>query len=129
MTPLLKSFSALSDGTRMAIVEQLMEHGESPAGDLVRGSGITAPAVSRHLKVLREAELVSVREEGQHRYYSLAVAPLDEVDDWLVPFFSVDVENEPALPESAVHAAEVVGRAAASVKHSVASAFRKLPGR
>ena len=65
----------------------------------------------------------------QQRVGRLAVAPLDEVDDWLVPFFSIDEEHEPALPDSAMHAAEVVGRAAASVKHSFSTAFRKLPGR
>ena len=124
-------FDVIADGTRRDILQLLLDRatgGErgTSVSQIVHALGVSQPTISKHLKVLREAELVSVREEGQHRYYSLAVAPLD---DWLVPFFSVDVENEPALPESAVHAAEVVGRAAASVKHSVASAFRKLPGR
>ena len=91
--------------------------------------------MSKHLKVLREASLVSVREEGQHRYYSLSPAPLDEVDDWLVPFLVDDDDDfdyspiAPVLTDSAAHAAEVVGRAAASAKHAVANAFKKLPGR
>ena len=91
--------------------------------------------MSKHLKVLRDAALVSVRDEGQHRYYSLSPAPLDEVDDWLVPFL-VDDEDlageaaiAPTLTDSAAHAAEVVGRAAASAKHVVTSALKKLPGR
>ncbi|MGR3761409.1 ArsR/SmtB family transcription factor [Roseobacteraceae bacterium NS-SX3] len=82
MTPLLKSFAALSDETRMAIVEQLIDHGELPAGDLVRGSGITAPAVSRHLKVLREAGLVQQRAEGTRRLYSARPEGLRLIADW-----------------------------------------------
>jgi hypothetical protein len=75
-----------------------------------------------------------VRDEGQHRYYSLASEPLDEVDDWLMPFIDERLDAELAaaassLPESAAHAADVVGRAAASAKHAVTSALKKLPGR
>lgn len=129
-------FDVIADGTRRDILRLLLDRatvGErgTSVSQIVSALGVSQPTVSKHLKVLREADLVSVREEGQHRYYSLSVAPLDEVDDWLVPFFSLDddEEVEAALPESAMHAAEVVGRAAASVKHSVASALRKLPGR
>ncbi|MEX8032298.1 ArsR/SmtB family transcription factor [Microbacterium sp. 20-116] len=127
-------FDVIADGTRRDILQLLLDRvtgGErgTSVSQIVAALGVSQPTVSKHLKVLREAELVSVREEGQHRYYSLAVAPLDEVDDWLVPFFSIDDDHEPALPDSAMHAAEVVGRAAASVKHSFSTAFRKLPGR
>jgi DNA-binding transcriptional ArsR family regulator len=101
---------------------------------IVQELGVSQPTVSKHLKVLRDAELVSVREEGQHRYYSLSAAPLDEIDDWIVPFLNDDTDAAadrvaPMLSDSAAHTAEVVGRAAASVKHSVASALKKLPGR
>ena len=65
MTPLLKSFAALSDETRMSIVDQLIKQGELPAGDLAPGAGISAPAISRHLKVLREAGLVSQQKQGR----------------------------------------------------------------
>lgn len=82
MKPLLKTFSALSDETRMAIVEQLMDHGELAAGDLVSGSGMTAPAVSRHLKVLREAGLISQRAEGTRRLYSARPESLRMIADW-----------------------------------------------
>jgi len=127
-------FDVIADGTRRDILQLLLDRatgGErgTSVSQIVATLGVSQPTVSKHLKVLRHAELVTVREEGQHRYYSLAVGPLDEVDDWLVPFFSVDADAEPALPEGAVHAAEYVGRAAASVKHSIESAFRKLPGR
>ena len=83
--------------------------------------------------MLRDAHLVSVREEGQHRYYSLSPEPLDEVDDWLVPFLTteddLEIELPAALSESAAHAAEAVGRAAASARYAVTNAWRKLPGR
>ena len=84
--------------------------------------------------MLREASLVTVREDGQRRFYSIEVAPLEAVDDWLVPFLvdafgdqapDIDIPVGP-LPDGAAHAAEVVGRAAASAKHVVASAFKRL---
>jgi len=82
MKPLLKTFSALADDTRMAIVEQLMNHGELPAGDLVRGASISAPAISRHLKVLREAGLIRQRAEGTKRLYSARPESLRLIADW-----------------------------------------------
>lgn len=127
-------FDVIADRTRRDILQLLLDR--SVAGQdgtsvshIVQSLGVSQPTVSKHLKVLRDAELVSVREEGQHRYYSLATAPLDEVDDWLVPFFAVDEPAVLSLPEPAAHAAEVMGRAAASAKHAVTSALRKLPGR
>ncbi|HEX5728882.1 metalloregulator ArsR/SmtB family transcription factor [Microbacterium sp.] len=132
-------FDVIADGTRRDILQLLLDR--SSAGErgtsvshIVQQLGVSQPTVSKHLKVLREAKLVSVREEGQHRYYSLSSAPLDEVDDWLIPFLDgADAEAELAgtstLTDSAAHAADVVGRAAASAKHVVASALKKLPGR
>jgi len=132
-------FDVIADGTRRDILRLLLDR--SAAGDrgtsvsqIVHELGISQPTVSKHLKVLRDAELVSVREEGQHRYYSLSAAPLDAVDDWLVPFLIDETEDagaslSPSLPDSAAHAAEVVGRAAASAKYAVATALKKLPGR
>jgi DNA-binding transcriptional ArsR family regulator len=128
-------FDVIADGTRRDILQLLLDRsvgGEkgTSVSQIVSSLGVSQPTVSKHLKVLREAELVSVREVGQHRFYSLSTGPLDEVDDWLVPFFTLDDDAQPsALPDGAAHAAEVVGRAAASAKHVVASALRKLPGR
>ena len=132
-------FDVIADGTRRDILRLLLDR--STAGQrgtsvshIVQELGVSQPTVSKHLKVLRDAELVSVREEGQHRYYSLSAAPLDEVDDWIVPFLNDDTdaaaENAASiLSDSAAHTAEVVGRAAASAKHAVANALKKLPGR
>jgi DNA-binding transcriptional ArsR family regulator len=52
-------------------------------GDVVSALGLTQPTVSKHLKVLREAGLVTVREDGQHRYYRLQPEPLAVVDGWV----------------------------------------------
>lgn len=132
-------FDVIADGTRRDILQLLLrratdgEDGTS-VSQIVSELGVSQPTVSKHLKVLREAELVSVREEGQHRFYSLSTAPLEQVDDWLVPFFvdEADLIDEvaslqaPALPEPAARAAEAVGRAAASAKNVVQSALKRL---
>ncbi len=129
-------FDVIADGTRRDILRLLRERsaaGESgtSVSHIVGELGVSQPTVSKHLKVLRDAALVSVREEGQHRYYRLTPEPLDEVDDdWLIPFLPEDSDfsfTAAALPDSAAHAAEVVGRAAASATHVVANALRKLP--
>lgn len=132
-------FAVIADGTRRDILRLLLDRsGEGERGtsvsQIVQELGVSQPTVSKHLKVLREAHLVSVREEGQHRYYSLSAGPLDEVDDWLMPFLEEDGSYDFAaagssLPESAAHAAVVVGRAAASAKYAVATALKRLPGR
>lgn len=132
-------FDVIADGTRRDILRLLLQRSSTDDGgtsvsQIVADLGVSQPTVSKHLKVLREAELVSVREEGQRRFYSLEVEPLTVVDDWLVPFL-VDAFGESApdiefptlpLPEGAAHAAEVVGRAAASAKHAVQSALKRL---
>lgn len=138
--PMADIFDVIADRTRRDILRLLLDR--SSAGDrgtsvshIVTELGASQPTVSKHLKVLRDAHLVSVREEGQHRYYSLSAAPLDEVDDWLVPFLDdngaamTDDAAPAALPDGAAHAAEVVGRAAASAKHALENALKRLPGR
>ena len=82
MTNLIRTFSALSDQTRLAVVERLMAEGELPAGALVDGADMSAPAMSRHLKVLREAGLVRQRVEGPKRLYSVRPEALRAVADW-----------------------------------------------
>lgn len=132
-------FDVIADGTRRDILQLLLRRtAEGEAGTsvshIVADLGISQPTVSKHLKVLRDAELVTVREDGQRRFYSLAVDPLEVVDDWLVPFL-VDAYGDdapdiqyPTVPftEGATHAAEAVGRAAASAKHVVATALKRL---
>ncbi len=132
-------FDVIADGTRRDILQILLQRAnEGDAGTsvthIVSELGVSQPTVSKHLKVLRDAELVTVREDGQRRFYSISVAPLEELDNWLVPFLvdplgdeapEVDIPFLP-LPDGAVHAAEAVGRAAASVNHAVTSAFKRF---
>jgi DNA-binding transcriptional ArsR family regulator len=73
---------ALSDSSRRTVLEAL---GQGPAtvGELAALLPIARPGVSRHLRVLREAGLVEVRNEAQFRVYSLRPEPLAQIDDWL----------------------------------------------
>jgi len=82
MPSLAHTFSALSDETRLAVVERLMAEGELPAGQLLEGAEMSAPALSRHLKVLREAGLIAQRAEGTRRFYSVRPEALKAVADW-----------------------------------------------
>ena len=64
----------------------MLRDGERPAGDFVDALPIAQPTVSKHLSVLREAGLVSVRKDAQRRLYSLNPAPLAELDAWLARY-------------------------------------------
>lgn len=93
-------FDVVADSTRRDILHILLEQynqsrdtgGELSVSDIVGQLALSQPTVSKHLKVLREAGLVGVREEGQHRYYHLDYAPLEDIEDWLIPFLSVDFD-------------------------------------
>src|SRR5215210_499604 len=78
----MEALAALADPTRRRIVELLAE-GERNAGELAAEFAVSRPAVSRHLRVLRETGLVDVRGDAQRRVYSLNPTPLAEVDEWL----------------------------------------------
>ena len=78
----MNAFAALADPTRASIIEALAE-GERTAGDLVALFPISQPAVSQHLRVLREAGLVTASKEAQRRVYRLDARPLREIDRWL----------------------------------------------
>ena len=73
---------ALADGSRRTVLDILREH-PATAGELAEALPIARPGVSRHLRVLREAGLVDVRQDAQRRIYSLRPEALIEVDDWL----------------------------------------------
>ncbi|WP_104168054.1 helix-turn-helix transcriptional regulator [Arthrobacter sp. SX1312] len=78
-------FAVIAEGTRRQILENLRD-GDKAVGELVIELQVSQPTVSKHLKVLREAGLVSMRAQGQKRYYSLDTAPLGRVRDWLAGF-------------------------------------------
>jgi DNA-binding transcriptional ArsR family regulator len=75
-------FEALADGTRRRIIELLAQQ-ELSAGEVAAHFDCTQPAISHHLKVLREAGLVRNRTDAQRRLYTLEPAGLDTIDDWL----------------------------------------------
>ena len=83
-------FDVLADETRRDIVTLLhrasSDDNEMSVGELVDALGITQPTVSKHLKVLREAGVVRVREDGQHRFYRLDKTPLASLGGWLAGF-------------------------------------------
>lgn len=78
----MHAFAALADPTRRRIVE-LLGQGERSAGEIVEEFDVSAPAISQHLKALRNAGLVQVRADGQRRIYALDPAGLQEIDAWL----------------------------------------------
>ena len=78
----MDAFLALADPTRRRIIESLAD-GESAFGDLADQFDMSRPAVSQHLKVLREAGLVHFRKDAQRRIYRLNAEGLDELGEWL----------------------------------------------
>jgi DNA-binding transcriptional ArsR family regulator len=78
----MEALAALADPIRREIVETLLVAPED-AGSIAARFEVSRPAVSRHLRVLREAGLVSVVRDAQRRIYHIEPKPLTEVDDWI----------------------------------------------
>jgi DNA-binding transcriptional ArsR family regulator len=78
-------FEVLAEPNRRRILD-LLRVDERPVNDLVDALGVSQPAVSKHLRVLREAGLVEVRAVAQRRLYRVRTEPLQEVDRWLAPY-------------------------------------------
>jgi DNA-binding transcriptional ArsR family regulator len=78
-------FEALAEPNRRRILDFLAER-ERPVNDLVSLLQVSQPAVSKHLRVLRDAGLVEVRADAQRRLYRVRPEPLRELDDWLAPY-------------------------------------------
>ncbi len=83
--PSASAFAVLAEPTRVRILDELRE-AESSVGDLVQRLATSQPAVSKHLRVLRDAGFVSCRVDAQRRIYRLETAPLEDVDAWLEPY-------------------------------------------
>ena len=88
-------FTVISDGTRRQLLDALRE-GDRSVGELVEALGVSQPTVSKHLKVLREAGLATMRAEGQRRYYSVSPEPLDHAARWLAAFAAEATASVPA---------------------------------
>ncbi len=84
MTHLPTTFAALSDDTRFAIVERLMTDGACTAGDLSDAAPISAPAISRHLRVLREAGVIQQTVSGARRIYSVRPDAMQAISAWTI---------------------------------------------
>lgn len=76
-------FTALADPVRRSLLEQLAAGGAQRVVDLTAGRDISRPAISRHLRVLHEARLVSVQDRGRERHYALSPDPLAAVTHWI----------------------------------------------
>jgi len=83
---LSKTFSALADPARQKILE-LLKKSDLPAGEIGENFDFTAPTLSHHLSVLKDADLVSVRREGQLQIYSLNLSVFEEVAEKVIKFF------------------------------------------
>lgn len=88
-------FAVISDRTRRDILDTLRT-GDKAVGELVEALSASQPTVSKHLKVLRDAGLVTTRAQGQKRFYALRLEPLEEVGGWLA-----GLRTTPASPASA----------------------------
>jgi DNA-binding transcriptional ArsR family regulator len=133
-------FDIVADANRRDILGVLLDasdadsaSGEVSVSEIVARLELSQPTVSKHLKVLREAGLVSAREEGQHRYYHLETAPLETIEDWLVPFVSTADDYEAELAEERKGIADEtrefassVGKVLADTGHRVTSAVGKV---
>jgi len=135
-------FDIVADATRRDILRVLLDAsgGETPgAGDISVSEIVTTlelsqPTVSKHLKVLREAGLVRVREEGQHRYYHLDAGPLEDIEDWLIPFLSAgfDFGGESlgsGIASETREFASTVGKVFADTSHRVTTAVGRVTRR
>ncbi|HWJ32973.1 MAG TPA: metalloregulator ArsR/SmtB family transcription factor [Gaiellaceae bacterium] len=79
------AFQALAEPRRLQILD-LLRDGERPVGELVDRVGLSQPAVSKHLRVLKDAGLVVSRTDAQRRLYRIRPEPFAELDDWLAAY-------------------------------------------
>jgi len=118
-------FDVIADPTRRELLRALLEQteavdgpGEASVGELVSKLSLSQPTVSKHLKTLREFSIVSVREQGQHRYYRLEPAQLAPLAEWLGAFV------KPVVAAADPVAEETVVVAAASPSHPLSPRMR-----
>ena len=78
-------FTVLAEPNRRLLLDSLRPQPHTVT-ELVDALGLSQPAVSKHLRILRDAGLVTIRPDGQRRWYEINAAPLAEVDEWLEPY-------------------------------------------
>ncbi|HEV7623845.1 MAG TPA: metalloregulator ArsR/SmtB family transcription factor [Amnibacterium sp.] len=118
-------FDVIADPTRRELLRALLEQtetadgaGEASVGELVTKLSLSQPTVSKHLKTLREFSIVSVREQGQHRYYRLEPAQLAPIAEWLGAFV------KPVVAAAEPVADGTVAVAAATPSHPLSPRMR-----
>jgi len=82
---MLSTFEVIAEPSRRRILELLCAQDRS-VGELVSALSLNQPAVSKHLRVLKDARLVESQASANQRFYRLSAEPLHELDDWLTPF-------------------------------------------
>jgi DNA-binding transcriptional ArsR family regulator len=92
-------YLAIADPTRRALLLRLATEGERNVSDLLQPFSISQPAVSKHLRILREAKLVRSRKEGRERLYAIEARKLQQVYDWVSHFEQYWDEKLDALGE------------------------------
>jgi DNA-binding transcriptional ArsR family regulator len=92
----MTAFEVLAEPSRRRILD-LLRDDERSVGDLVARLPLSQPGVSRHLRVLRDAGLVKVRQDAQRRLYAVDPEPLAEIDAWLAPYRSLWADRLDAL--------------------------------
>lgn len=108
VVPVADLFDVIADPTRRELLRALLDEiqapdgtGEASVGQLVAKLGLSQPTVSKHLKTLRELQVVTVREQGQHRFYRVEPASLEPVAEWLGAFVKPAVAaSQPMSEES-----------------------------
>src|SRR5580693_3252772 len=102
------TFHALADPTRRAVLD-LLRNGSQPAGQIAEAFPISRPAISKHLRQLRKAQLVVESRSGRHRVYQLNAEPLKAVDSWLERYrmFWTQILNSLKLFVEQEHAIEI----------------------
>jgi DNA-binding transcriptional ArsR family regulator len=86
MPAIAETFAALGNGTRLAIVERLLREGELAAGDIGAETDISAPAMSHHFKVLRDAGILTQRVDGQRRLYAVRPEAMRAIGVWSLTY-------------------------------------------
>src|ERR671935_1120494 len=94
--PMATTFQLVAEPTRRQILELLRDR-ERSVGELVDSLALSQPGVSKHLRALRDAGLVRVRQDAQRRWYGLRAEPLREIDAWLQPYRQLWMERLDAL--------------------------------
>jgi DNA-binding transcriptional ArsR family regulator len=93
---MLSTWTVLADPHRRAAIELLAQRPRL-VGELASELGLTQPATSKHLRVLRDAELVTVSSDGPRRVYALRALPLAEIDSWIEPYRAMWSDSLDAL--------------------------------